>query len=70
MGETPDGLPYPGTIDQVYLAAILDQLRALTDILSPQRPQETEDNVVALVEPKPPGPSPKPKRGRPKKNTS
>jgi len=53
----------------MYLAAILDKLGALEDILAPQRPQETEVEFVALVEPKSP-PKPKRKRRRPKKKTA
>ncbi|MEE9401247.1 MAG: hypothetical protein V3V32_04430 [Dehalococcoidia bacterium] len=56
MGETK--LPKPVTAEQLYLAAILDELRAQRGATAPQRPQETE--VVELVEPKR-------KRGRPKK---
>lgn len=26
--DRPDGLPHPATVDQIYLAAILDELRA------------------------------------------
>ena len=53
-----DNLPAPVTVEQLYLAAIMNELRAIrrkTGRAGPQRPTPTEDEAieVELREPEP-----------------
>jgi len=50
MSGREDGLPKPYTADQEYLAAILDELRGLSALLSPPAPAEVP---AAKAEPAP-----------------
>ncbi len=50
------GLPPPGTATEMYLAAVLDELRAIRDRLDPPASAEVPGRVE-LTEPAPPAPA-------------